>query len=99
MMKAKKHRAFIRFSDFQIIKLGRAGTAVRRSSTAFPGAGEALAGNLAQSERIRPDQTVRQPDCPILSAFSDILFRAKNAKENWGKDEGAAEKEARVRYE
>ncbi len=31
--------------------------------------------------------------------FSDVLFRAKNAKENWDKDEGAAEKRAQVRYE
>ncbi len=28
----------------------------------------------------------------VVSTVSDILFRAKNAKENWGKDEGAAKK-------
>ncbi len=67
----------------------------RFGSTFTMGGAFPIKGVLAGSLGIRG---IRK-DFPIFSAFSDILFRAKNAKENWDKDEGAAEKRGRVRYE
>ncbi len=79
---------------------------VRRSglkagaSSRSPNASRGLEGHLPLAESFRSKGAWRiVGDQRDTKRFSDILFRAKNAKENWDKDEGAAEKKGRVRYQ
>ncbi len=97
MMKAKKHCAL---SDFQIFRLsnweGRdCGSAVQYCVSwrgrGFGGQFGAIRANPTRSNR----STAGLSD---IFRFFRYLFRAKNAKESWDKDEGTTEKKGRVRY-